>query len=89
MNSIRLVVCLAGTLLQVCGAHQPEFDRYEIRDMPARERLLLADFNADGTTNDGLKSNMLHPSAKGYQLWADAVKPTLDKLLKDSGVSAK
>ncbi len=45
--------------------------------------------NEDGTTNDGLKRDMLHPSAKGYQLWADAVKPTLDKLLKDADTSPK
>jgi len=45
--------------------------------------------NDDGTTNDGLKADRLHPSAKGYQAWADAVKPTLDKLLKDAGVSPK
>jgi lysophospholipase L1-like esterase len=45
--------------------------------------------NEDETTNDGLKRDMLHPSAKGYQLWADAVKPTLDKLLADAGVAAK
>jgi len=45
--------------------------------------------NEDGTTNDGLKRDMLHPSARGYQLWADAVQPTLEKLLKDAGVSPK
>ncbi len=45
--------------------------------------------NSDGTTNDGLKPDMLHPSAKGYQLWADAVKPTLDRLLRDAGVTPR
>ena len=45
--------------------------------------------NEGGTTNDGLKRDMLHPSAKGYQLWADAVKSMLDQLLSDAGVSAK
>ncbi|HEY4329472.1 MAG TPA: GDSL-type esterase/lipase family protein [Phycisphaerae bacterium] len=45
--------------------------------------------NDDGTTNDALKTDRLHPSAKGYAAWAQAVKPTLDKLLKDAGVTPK
>ncbi len=45
--------------------------------------------NVDSTTNEGLKADRLHPSAKGYQLWAEAVKPVMDKLLNDAGVTPK
>jgi len=26
--------------------------------------------------------DFLHPSAKGYQIWAEAMEPTLDEMLK-------
>ena len=41
--------------------------------------------NEDGTVNDGLKTDRLHPSAKGYATWAEATKPMLDRLLKGWG----
>jgi len=45
--------------------------------------------NADGTVNDGMKKDMLHPSAKGYQIWADSTRDILDKLIKDTGITPK
>jgi len=39
----------------------------------------LAD--ADGRLFDGMTADRLHPSLKGYQVWADALKPILKELL--------
>jgi lysophospholipase L1-like esterase len=36
----------------------------------------------DGTLSTEIMPDLLHPNAKGYQIWADAMDPTLDKLLK-------
>lgn len=37
---------------------------------------------ADGSFLPGLMSDGVHPSAKGYQVWADAIKELLAKLLE-------
>ena len=39
----------------------------------------LADQN--GQLHDGLTMDKLHPTAKGYQIWADALKPLLTGIL--------
>ena len=39
----------------------------------------LAD--ADGKLFDGMMVDKLHPTLKGYQLWADALKPIFKELL--------
>jgi lysophospholipase L1-like esterase len=39
----------------------------------------LAD--ASGTLHDGMTVDKLHPTVQGYQLWADALRPLLNKLL--------
>ena len=36
----------------------------------------------DGSISKEVMGDALHPSAKGYQIWADAMQPTLDALLK-------
>jgi lysophospholipase L1-like esterase len=36
----------------------------------------------DGTLTKEIMPDYLHPNAKGYQIWADAVKPTLDEMMK-------
>ena len=36
----------------------------------------------DGTLSRDIMPDLLHPSLKGYQLWADAMEPTLDEMLK-------
>lgn len=38
-------------------------------------------FAADGTTNKELMPDTLHLSAKGYELWAEAIEPTVAKLM--------
>jgi lysophospholipase L1-like esterase len=44
---------------------------------------LLAD--ANGRLFDGMMGDKLHPTAKGYQVWADALKPSLTELLGPPG----
>jgi lysophospholipase L1-like esterase len=36
----------------------------------------------DGTLSRDLFPDLLHPNAKGYQIWADAMEPTLSEMLK-------
>jgi lysophospholipase L1-like esterase len=39
--------------------------------------------DADGkVSSDVMLPGLLHPNAKGYQAWADAMNPTLDEMLK-------
>jgi beta-glucosidase len=36
----------------------------------------------DGSLTKDIMPDYLHPNAKGYQIWADAIKPTLDEMMK-------
>ncbi|HEX3799944.1 MAG TPA: platelet-activating factor acetylhydrolase IB subunit [Verrucomicrobiae bacterium] len=36
----------------------------------------------DGTLSRDIMSDLLHPTEKGYKIWADAMNPTLDKMMK-------
>jgi lysophospholipase L1-like esterase len=36
----------------------------------------------DGTLSRDLFPDLLHPNAKGFQIWADAMEPTLSEMLK-------
>jgi lysophospholipase L1-like esterase len=37
---------------------------------------------ADGTLPRSIMPDLLHPNEHGYQIWADAMEPTLDEMLK-------
>ena len=37
---------------------------------------------ADGTLTKEIMPDALHPNEKGYQIWADAIQPTLDEMMK-------
>ena len=37
---------------------------------------------ADGTLSTNIMPDLLHPSERGYQIWADAMEPVLDEMLK-------
>ncbi len=39
---------------------------------------------ADGTISKEIMYDFLHPSAKGYTIWADAMEPTLQRLLHEA-----
>ena len=41
--------------------------------------------NPDGTISRDVMPDYLHLTAKGYRLWADAMEPTLWKLLNEPG----
>ena len=36
----------------------------------------------DGTLSREIMPDLLHPSEKGYKIWAEAMQPTLDRLMK-------
>jgi lysophospholipase L1-like esterase len=36
---------------------------------------------SDGKLFDGMMKDKLHPTVKGYQVWADALKPVFNELL--------
>jgi len=36
----------------------------------------------DGTLPKSIMPDLLHPNAQGYQIWADAMEPALDEMLK-------
>ena len=36
----------------------------------------------DGTLPRSIMPDLLHPNTKGYQIWADAMEPTLFEMLK-------
>ena len=38
--------------------------------------------DADGTLPKSVMPDLLHPNEHGYQIWADAMNPTLDEMLK-------
>jgi lysophospholipase L1-like esterase len=37
---------------------------------------------ADGTLTKDIMADYLHPTAKGYQIWADAMQPLLNEMMK-------
>ena len=38
--------------------------------------------NADGVLLRDIMPDLLHPNETGYQLWAEALEPTIQKLMK-------
>ena len=53
-------------------------DRVKIKFLDLGKQFL----SPDGTLPRGLFPDLLHPDEKGYQIWADAMEPTLAELLK-------
>lgn len=58
-----------------------------ISKLAKKNRVTFLDINqkfleADGTLPTDVMPDLLHPNEKGYQIWADAMEPTLVKLLK-------
>ncbi len=45
--------------------------------------------SADGTLSPEIMPDFLHPSAKGYQIWADAIQPIIDRYFPVAEASAK
>ncbi len=40
---------------------------------------------ADGTYSASMAPDFLHPGAKGYEIWSDAIQPIIDKYVQSSG----
>jgi lysophospholipase L1-like esterase len=38
---------------------------------------------ADGTLHRSIMPDLLHPNAHGCQIWADAMEPTLDEMMRN------
>ena len=57
---------------------QTRTDGKKIRYINVNDK--LADLN--GKLYPGMTVDRLHPTPKGYQIWADAMAPTLEELLK-------
>lgn len=58
-----------------------------ISKLGKNKRVTFLDINQkflepDGTLSTEIMPDLLHPNEKGYQIWADAMEPTLKKLLK-------
>lgn len=45
--------------------------------------------NKDKTLNKELIKDSVHPTAKGFEVWADAIEPMIQKLLKDAKPDVK
>jgi lysophospholipase L1-like esterase len=52
-------------------------DGKKVRYLNINDRLA----NNDGRLYDGMMNDKLHPTIKGYQIWADALKPVFVELL--------
>ena len=39
----------------------------------------------DGTLSKSIMPDLLHPNSEGYQIWAEAMEPTIQKLLSTAG----
>ena len=49
------------------------------------KKVIYVDFgdkflNPDGTMSKEIMADFLHPTPKGYQIWADAIQPIIDKI---------
>ena len=51
------------------------------------ERFPASDLDKDGILSRELMPDLLHPNAKGYEVWAKAMESTLSKLLNDTPVN--
>lgn len=58
-----------------------------ISKLGKKRRVTFLDINRkflepDGTLSTEIMPDLLHPNEKGYQIWAEAMEPTLKKLMK-------
>lgn len=57
-----------------------------IKSLDDEQRVTFIDISAqmveaDGTISRGMMPDFVHPTAKGYQIWADAIQPVIDRCL--------
>lgn len=56
----------------------------QIKSLDDGQRVTFIDIssqlmNSDGTISPDMMPDFVHPTAKGYQIWADAIQPSIDK----------
>ena len=61
-----------------------------IQQLAKEQGLLFADFNADFLSEDGtlttqMMPDLLHPKAKGYEIWAQQLTPFIEQYIRQSG----
>jgi beta-glucosidase len=39
--------------------------------------------DTDGILSEDVMPDLLHPNEKGYAIWADAIEPTVSKLMEE------
>jgi lysophospholipase L1-like esterase len=71
-NSLRAQVALINTLIAKLD------DGKVVKYLDIGSKFL----EFDGTLPRSIMPDALHPNAKGYQIWAEAMEPTLDEMLK-------
>ena len=59
----------------------------DIEQMNGKDNVTYLDIGSkflepDGTLPKSIMPDALHPNEKGYEIWADAIRPTLDELMK-------
>ena len=68
----RAQVALINTVIAKLG------DEKMVRYLDIDPRFL----ESDGTLPRSIMPDLLHPNERGYQIWAEAMEPTLDEMLK-------
>jgi lysophospholipase L1-like esterase len=58
-----------------------------IADLGGREKVTFLEIGDEFLTEDGtlpkeIMPDFLHPKTKGYRIWAEAMEPTLEKMLE-------
>jgi lysophospholipase L1-like esterase len=58
--------------------HPKQADGNKVRYLDIGNKFL----QPDGTLPRSMFHDLLHPNAQGYQIWANAIEPTLDELMR-------
>ncbi|MBL9174054.1 MAG: hypothetical protein JNL10_11010 [Verrucomicrobiales bacterium] len=76
-NNARSSTAVMPLIHQINDRLAPLADGNSVRFLNLNDRLA----DPDGKLYDGMTVDGLHPTVKGYQVWADALKPMLTELL--------
>ena len=69
------------------AAARPEHSVHLIKGFADDKTVFFMDIGAkflgpDGTLSKDIMPDLLHPNAKGYEIWADAIAPKVKELLQ-------
>ena len=68
-----------GAMLKRLGVESQFVGGLRVTDA---ETAKIAEMVLAGSINKEIMPDALHPNAKGYEIWAEAVKPTLEEMMK-------